>query len=1004
MDKNEFRDKWLSYFQKGKFLSSTRITLDVMWHIALFFIIIGLVAMFFLGGLGFGYFASLVQGLPDDGKEEMRKQIYNYEETSNIYFANNVHMGELRSDLHREEVTLDNVSENVKNAIIATEDEYFKTHNGIVPKAIMRALYQEFSNAEMQSGGSTLTQQLIKSQILTNEVSFERKAKEILIALRLENFFEKDEIFEAYLNIVPFGRDSSGRNIAGIQSAAQGLFDVDASELNLAQAAYIAGMPQSPIAYTPFKNNGEVKSEENLQPGLDRQYVVLSRMLDEGMINQQEFDEALNYDVIGNLTDKKESTIIDYPFLTFEIESRAIDIMTEQLAIDDGYTLDEINNNSNLREQYRILAERDLRQRGYNIHTTINKEIYDKFQEVTEEYSYFNPTKYVTRIDPNTGEQYQKEEPVETGAYLMENQTGRIIAFVGGRDHERSQINHMSFHIRPNGSTMKPLFGYAPAMEEGVIQPGSPIPDVKFEYVDTAGNVWTPSNYIASLESGIESARQALFNSHNLPAGRLAIEMAEQGVDSTEYLEKMGFSNVTPDDAPPANILGSKYVTVEENTNAFATFANDGKFIDGYMIERIEDGEGNVIFEHEVEETEVFSPQTAYLTVDILRDVLTQGTGTYLRSQLNHPYVDWAGKTGTTNYWMDSWFVGTNPNVTLGTWIGYDTYDVDGDGFVSENERRNYMNLRVCRDCALGYSSRNQGYWAQLANVATEINPELMAPEERFESPGGIVTRSYCQLSGKLPSEMCEDLGLVKTDLFNVDYVPTERDNSVIEGQYVQIGENYYQAAEQTPVEFVEEGHFLRPGFIEEKGWDNITDLSKLLPDNEAWANLIVPEEEPPEDDGAPPAPTGLTIENNSITWNSVETDVIGYRIYMASSEDGEFQRVDSTKETTALIPLDNRQYAISAVDFYGQESELSDPVTFGDLGLPVDQEEDEEDEEENDNDENNDDSNDNNGNGDNNDNGNDNGTGNGNENGNNNGNGNENNNDDDNQNNRDLG
>src|SRR5690606_17891189 len=136
------------------------------------------------------------------------------------------------------------------NAVIATEDEYFETHNGIIPKAIMRAVFQEVTNADTKSGGSTLTQQIIKNQILTNEVSFERKAKEILLALRLERFFEKDEILEAYLNIVPFGRNSSGQNIAGVQTAAVGIFGKNADELNIPQSAFIAGLPQSPSYYT----------------------------------------------------------------------------------------------------------------------------------------------------------------------------------------------------------------------------------------------------------------------------------------------------------------------------------------------------------------------------------------------------------------------------------------------------------------------------------------------------------------------------------------------------------------------------------------------------------------------------------------------------------------------------------------------------------------------------------------------------------------------------------
>lgn len=314
-------------------------------------------------------------------------------------------MGKLRSDIHREETTLDKVSQHVKDAVIATEDELFYEHNGFVPKAIMRAMFQEFTNADTQSGGSTLTQQIVKNQILSSEVSFDRKAKEILIASRIEKFIEKDQILEAYLNIVPFGRDSSGRNIAGIEAAADGLFDVAPSELNLAQAAYIAGMPQNPYAYTPFLQGGEKKTEKALQDGLDRKNIVLSRMLEAGKITEEQYNEARDFDVIASLTDKKESLFSDYPYLTIEIEGRAIEKLALQLAKNDGYSKEEFYSaeEKESRTEYREQAERDLKHKGYRIHTTINKDIYEAWQDATENYGHFYPTKTVQVTNPQTG-------------------------------------------------------------------------------------------------------------------------------------------------------------------------------------------------------------------------------------------------------------------------------------------------------------------------------------------------------------------------------------------------------------------------------------------------------------------------------------------------------------------------------------------------------------------------------------------------------------------------
>src|SRR5699024_3959940 len=167
-------------------------------------------------------------------------------------------------DIYREEVELDDISDFLIEAVVSTEDEHFYEHNGVFPKAIIRAMYQEVANTGSQTGGSTLTQQLIQHHISTNAVSSDRKAKEILLTMRLDNFFDKDEVMEAYLDIVPYGRDASGKNIAGIQTASQGVFGEDPEELNVAQSAFLAGIPQNPFAYTPFTADGEIKDEDGL--------------------------------------------------------------------------------------------------------------------------------------------------------------------------------------------------------------------------------------------------------------------------------------------------------------------------------------------------------------------------------------------------------------------------------------------------------------------------------------------------------------------------------------------------------------------------------------------------------------------------------------------------------------------------------------------------------------------------------------------------------------------
>src|SRR5699024_3958337 len=240
-----YKENFSRLWKKGTIQKTSRITYDVIWNIVLFTLIILCVVIFLMSGIGASYFASLVKDEPIRSYESMKNDIYDYAEIYRIYFTDNKLIEELRSDIQRDEVHLEDISSVLIDAVIATEDQKFNEHKGVVPKAIVRAIVQEATNSDTKSGGSTLTQQLIKNQVLTNEVSFDRKAKEILLALRLETFFEKDQILEAYLNVIPYGRNAAGLNIAGIQTASKGVFDVDASELNLPQSAYLAGLPQS---------------------------------------------------------------------------------------------------------------------------------------------------------------------------------------------------------------------------------------------------------------------------------------------------------------------------------------------------------------------------------------------------------------------------------------------------------------------------------------------------------------------------------------------------------------------------------------------------------------------------------------------------------------------------------------------------------------------------------------------------------------------------------------
>lgn len=716
--------RWTRYF---------RITSSVFKNLLILFALIAFIGIIFVGSIGAGYFASLVKEEKLTTSKEMTTAVHNYEETSKLYFADKKYLGKMRTDLERTETTLKEVSPQLIDAVIATEDEYFYEHNGIVPKAVLRGLLQDVSNSDSQTGGSTLTQQLIKNQILTNEVSYERKAKELLLAMRLEHFMTKDEILEAYLNVIPYGRNSSGTNIAGVATAAEGIFNVKANKLNLAQAAYIAGIPQSPFTYTPFTRTGELKDDKQLKIGINRMKTVLYRMKETGKITNKQYQKAIKYNIKKDFRSKEAKATEKYPYVTYEMEGQAKTIMAKIIAKRDGIEGKRIDNEKRLREKYEILADRELRTKGYKIYSTIDKSMYDAMNKTAKNFNGYGMTLSRQTTDSETGEAKTVEAPVQVGGIAIENKTGKILSFIGGRDFNLEELNHATKSVRQNGSTIKPLLVYGPAIDNGIISAGSMVPDVE---VTTHG--WSTSkpleNYEGATPKGLVTARDALKNSLNLPAVRIyGLNFNNNPIN---YLDKMGFSHITDTDRTTysAALGGLQYgATLEENTNAFATFANEGKFVDAYMITKIVDNDGKTIYKHKAKSKKVYSPETAYIVSDMLRDVLKSGTGQVAKSTLKFS-ADFAAKTGTTQKYNDVWFMGYNKDISLGMWLGYDqpTTLSYGEGYYGKP------------------SKRLNRLWGQVMNSIYDTNPELAtAGGKTFSRPTSVVSRSTCTIQGE---------------------------------------------------------------------------------------------------------------------------------------------------------------------------------------------------------------------------------------------------------------
>ena len=248
-------------------------------------------------GIGIGYFVSLISTSQPVSDQELKTHILNIPDHHKLDLKHRT----LIEAYNEADSTViagpENVSPYVPKALTASEDSDFCRHNGILPKAILRAMYQDIFNLQYGTGGSTITQQLVKNQLLTNEQTYNRKAQEITLALRTEKLFSKDEIMFTYLNIVPFGRDTNGAHITGISAAAYGIFGKSSQYINLAESAYLVGLLQSPYFYTPYLEDGSYKPKSAIKMGIYRQHYVLKRMRVEKLITKAEYEAAMAYDI-----------------------------------------------------------------------------------------------------------------------------------------------------------------------------------------------------------------------------------------------------------------------------------------------------------------------------------------------------------------------------------------------------------------------------------------------------------------------------------------------------------------------------------------------------------------------------------------------------------------------------------------------------------------------------------------------------------------------------------
>ncbi len=522
----------------------------------------------------------------------------------------------------RDLVRVEEVSEHLKNAIVAVEDKRFYHHFGVDPIGFTRAMVTNILHLRMVQGGSTITQQLVKNFYLTSERTFNRKAKEAAMAFVLEMIYDKDAILEAYLNEVYFAQEGSV-SVCGVGQASRYYFGRDVRTLGLAESALLAGLIRSPAGYNPTTRVERAK--------LRRDY-ILERMAEDKKITETDAELAKAQE-IRVLQRTPAKTIAPY----------FIDFLRSQL--DEKYGPD-------------ILVSE-----GLSIFTTL-----DVQTQHNAEQAMLDGLETLEKENPKLVA--SNKPPLQGAIIVLQPQTGFIRAMVGGRDYYQSQFNRAAQAKRQVGSVFKPFVytaGFVRSIEDPGfhLSPSTVVVDEPFSVNVPGSGLWTPGNYDDKYE-GEMTVRRALEQSRNIPTVKVAIDVGIPKI--IEVAHRMGIDSELP--KYPSIALGSADLIPLEVAGAFGTLANEGTHAEPMAVRDIVNPEGKVLEKKPVQIAQAIPPEAAYMTTSILQGAIQRGTGRRaITMGFTHPA---AGKTGTTNDFKDAWFVGYTPRLLAAVWVGFD--------------------------------------------------------------------------------------------------------------------------------------------------------------------------------------------------------------------------------------------------------------------------------------------------------------------------------------------
>ena len=716
-------------------------------------VVIVIVGGFALGGAFLGAYMGIIETAPILNADDVIPESY----TSIIYDENGNEIDRLHGKENRVYVKLSSIPLYLQEAVISIEDERFYEHNGIDIKGMFRALFVNIKNMEATQGASTITQQLIKNEVLDSEKRLKRKLQEQYLAVNFEKDLEKalgskkkakDYILELYLNTIALNH-----GLNGVQAAAEFYFGKDVSELTLAECASIAGITKNPSRYSPISNPEQNK---------ERQTLVLNKMKELGYITQSEYDQAMAEDIYSKLVGSKKTNENTNALHNYFVDSAIVELadqlaevkkITTQQAYDMIYSgglqiyLTINTNMQNIMEESFKKDELFIPS-GTSYNVTYNISVMDKATEKQSHYSrettvssqeeidaFVESVKSEILNDSNelVADNVLQSKSLQAAMVVMDYHNGQVKAIVGGREKTGDLVfNRATQALRQPGSCFKVLAAYAPAIDLGLVMPGTLIRDEEYTY-----NGWSPKNWYSGYR-GLCSVREGIKDSLNILAAKTIVMV---GVDTAyDYLVNFGFTTLEPGreingqlytDKSPAISLGgvTDGVTVLELTGAYSAIANGGVYNKPIFYTKVLDHDGNVIIDNTTPESHsVIKETTAYLLTDMMEGVVSGGgTGGLARfSQVRMPI---AGKTGTTNDDKDLMFAGYTPYYCAGIWMGYDN--------PARMKYDKSYHLLLWRD------------------VMEQIHAGL--ENKSFVQPNGIVTMNMCSVSGGTPNSLCSN-------------------------------------------------------------------------------------------------------------------------------------------------------------------------------------------------------------------------------------------------------